>query len=297
MTRQFARAADPAPASGGGAAAMFSGKIETIRLADDLYALTGAGGNVAVAFDADRVLVIDSGIPTRGPDLLAAATKLAPAAKAKTLFNTHWHFDHTGGNDAFVKAGFTVVGSGACRERLGQTITLEDLGMTAEPIPEANRPAVTFDQALNLYAPFPVKLTKAAPAHTDTDAIAFFEKHNVLHTGDLLFAGAFPVIDRSSGGSLDGMIAASKHLLTVGDDQTRVIPGHGPVGDKAAIRAQLDLLTLAHDRLAPFGAKHASMDEVLAAKPFADLDDKWGRGFLRSEMFTRMAYGQWLQKH
>lgn len=286
LSRPFARAADPAPA-------LFAGKIEPIRLDDDLYVLSGAGGNIAALFDADRLLVIDSGVPARADDVFAAATKFSPSAKRKTLFNTHWHFDHTGGNGAFVKAGFSVVGTGACRQRLGQTITMVDMAMTSEPIPEANRPTVTFDQGLTLFEPSTVKLTKFAPAHTDTDATAFFEKRNVLHTGDLLFAGAFPVIDRSSGGSLDGMITASKQLLTLCDDKTRVIPGHGPVGDKSAIQAQFDLLNLAHDRLAPYGAKKATMDEVVAAAPFADLDDKWGRGFVRSPLFTRMSYGQW----
>ena len=293
MTPRFAIGADPAPA---GAAAMFAGKIEATKLADDLYMLSGGGGNGAVLFDADRLLVIDSGIPTRGAEILAAAMKFSPEAKRKTLFNTHWHFDHAGGNSEFAKAGFTIVGSTACRKRLGETIVFEDLGMTSEPAPETSRPAVTFDQDLSLYEASKVQITKIAPAHTDTDAIAFFEKQNVLHTGDVLFAGVFPVIDRSTGGSLDGMIAASKQLLTLGDEKTRVIPGHGPLTDKAGIQAQLDLLNTVHDRLAPLGEQKKTLDEVLAANPLADLDDKWGRGFIRSPLFTRMAYGQWVKR-
>jgi cyclase len=284
------------PASKPAAPAMFSGKIETVRLEDDLYVLQGAGGNTAVHFNAGRLLVVDTGVPQRSADLLALASKFAPDAPARTVFNTHWHFDHTGGNSAFAKAGFTLVGSSACRTRLGQTIVFEDMGMTREPSPEIAWPTVTFDQGMSLFEPSEVKITKFAAAHTDTDAIAFFEKHNVLHTGDLHFSGVYPVIDRSTGGSLDGMIAASRLLLTLGDDHTRVIPGHGPVGDKTALRAQLDLLNVVHDRLAPFGEKKATLEEVLAANPLGDLDDKWGRGFVRSPLYTRMAYGQWVKR-
>ena len=118
----------------------------------------------------------------------------------------------------------------------------------------------------------------------------------MLHAGDLHFNGTFPVIDRSSGGSLDGMIAATKRLLDLTDAKTRVIPGHGPMADKSTLKAQLDLLSLTHDRLAPLAEKKMSMDDVVAKAPLADLDDKWGRGFLRSPLYTRMAYGQWLTR-
>lgn len=284
------------PASKPAVPAMFSGKIEALRLEDDLYVLQGAGGNTAVHFDAGRLLVVDTGVPFRAADLLALTSKFAPDAAARTVFNTHWHFDHTGGNVAFAKAGFTLIGSTACRTRLGQRIVFEDMAMTMDPSPEVAWPTETFDQGMSLFAPTEVKFTKIAPAHTDTDAIAFFEKHNVLHTGDLHFSGVYPVIDRSTGGSLDGMVAASRLLLNLGDDRTRVIPGHGPVGNKTALKAQLDLLSLVHDRLAPLGEKKAMLEEVLAANPLADLDDKWGRGFIRSPVFTRMAYGQWVKR-
>ncbi|MCX5662906.1 MAG: MBL fold metallo-hydrolase [Planctomycetota bacterium] len=278
----------------------FSGPIVATRIEDGLFLLDGAGGNSVAMFEGDRLLVVDSGVPKRGADLLAAAMKLAPAAAAagagKTLFNTHWHFDHTGGNGDFVKAGFTVVGSGACRARMGQKIVFEDMGMTMEPSPDAARPSVTFDDKLKLYEPSPVAVTKIAPAHTDTDAVLLFEKQNVLHTGDLLFSGMFPVIDRSSGGSLDGMIASSKQLHGMCDDKTRVVPGHGPLGSREPLKAQHELLLKVRELLAPYGEKKRPMDEVLKAAPLAGLDAQWGKGFLQSPIFTRMAYGQWLTR-
>jgi cyclase len=292
---RLARADDAPPAA---APNPFGGTIELTRLEDGLHVLMGAGGNLVGCGDADHLLVIDAGIPPRGAEVLTQAEKLIPNARRKTLVDTHWHFDHAGGNDAFAAAGFSIVASTATRTRLGQRITLEDLGMTAEPLPEPARPTTTFDDRLTLYAGAvgPITLTKFKPAHTDTDIVAVFEKHGILHTGDLLFARAFPVIDRSTGGSLDGYIAATQKLLEMVDDKTRVVPGHGPMSTRAELTAQHDLLRLTRDRLAPLAEKKLSMQEVLDKKPFADLDDKWGRGFLRSPLYTRMAYGQWVTK-
>lgn len=294
---RLARAADddarPAPA----APNPFGGKLELTRLEDGIHVLSGAGGNILICGDADHLLVIDAGTPQRGAEVLAQAEKLVPSARRKTLVDTHWHFDHAGGNAAFAAAGFSIVASTATRARLGQRITIEDLGMTAEPLPESARPITTFDDRLTLHAAGtgPITLTKFKPAHTDTDVIAVIEKHGILHTGDLLFARAFPVFDRSTGGSLDGYIAATRQLLEIVDDKTRVVPGHGAMSGKAELTAQHDLLRLTRDRLAPLAEKKLSMDEVLAKQPFADLDDKWGRGFVRSPLYTRMAYGQWLK--
>ena len=204
--------------------------------------------------------------------------------------------DHTGGNADFAAAGYVIVGSENCRKRMGEKITMEDMGMTTEPSPEIARPVMTFDQSMDLFQGAPAHILKVAPAHTDSDAIVLFTNSNVLHAGDLHFNGTYPVIDRSSGGSLDGMIAATKRLLDLTDAKTRVIPGHGPLADKSTLTAQHSLLSLTHDRLAPLGEKKMSMDEVVAKAPLADLDDKWGRGFLRSPLYTRMAYGQWVTR-
>ncbi len=300
LTTRMARADEktpaPSPEPEPKRPAWFAGPIKATKLEDDLYLLDGAGGNNAVHFDSDKLFVIDSGVAPRGHDLVVAAQKLAPNASIKTLFNTHWHGDHAGGNPAFHKAAFTIVASTATRTHLGQTITFEELGMTSQPSPENSRPVITFDDKIAFNTPSRVAITKIPPAHTDSDAVAYFEKYNILHTGDLFFNGIFPVIDRSTGGSLDGMISATKLLLTFGDDNTRIIPGHGPLGDKAALKTQLQLLTLTRERLAPMGERGKTMDEVLALKPLADLDDQWGKGFFQSALYTKMAYSQWLPK-
>ena len=293
MKDSFGLAADP---SNDPIIKAFSGKLEVTDLGDNLHLIVNGGGNTVVSRGADGILAIDSGMAFRAKDYLAAIEKLAPAARGKILFNTHWHMDHTGGNADFAAAGYVIAGSENCRKRMGQKIVMEDMGFTIEPSPESARPVTTFVESMDLYQGSPAHILKIAPAHTDGDAIVHFRDVGVLHTGDLHFNGSYPVIDRSSGGSLDGMIAATRQLLDLTDAKTRVVPGHGPMADKSTLAAQLALLSLTHDRLAPLGEKKATMDEVLAKAPLADLDEKWGRGFLRSPVYTRMAYGQWLTR-
>jgi glyoxylase-like metal-dependent hydrolase (beta-lactamase superfamily II) len=273
---------------------MFGGKLEVTDLGDGLHLVANGGGNVLISSDADGILVIDTGMSFRARDYLAVAASLAPNAKRKIVFNTHWHMDHTGGNADFAAAGFVIAGSENCRKRMGEKITMEDMGMTTDPSPETARPVMTFQNSMDLFEGSAAHIVKIAPAHTDGDAIVLFAKGGVLHTGDLHFNGTYPVIDRSTNGSLDGMTAATKKLLELSDDKTRVVPGHGALTDKKTLAAQLELLILTHDRLAPLGEKKMTMDEVVTKAPLADLDDKWGRGFLRSPVYTRMAYGQWL---
>lgn len=291
MKNSLASAAD---ANSNPVAKMFSAKLEVTDLGDGLHLVANGGGNVLVSAAGDGILVIDSGVAFRAKDYLAVTETLAPAAKRKIVFNTHWHMDHTGGNAEFAGAGYTIVASENCRKRMGEKITMEDMGFTTEPSPEIARPVMTFEGSMDLFQGAPAHVVKIAPAHTDSDAIVLFHNAGVLHTGDLHFNGTYPVIDRSTGGSLDGMIAATRKLLEFTDAKTRVVPGHGPLSDKGTLEEQLLLLMLTHERLAPFGERKATMDEVLAKQPLADFDDKWGRGFLRSPLYTRMTYGQWL---
>ena len=192
---------------------MFSAKLEVTDLGDGLHLIANGGGNVLVSQGADGILVIDSGVAFRARDYLAAIDKLAPGAKRKILFNTHWHMDHTGGNADFAAAGYVIAGSENCRQRMGEKITMEDMGFTIEPSPEVARPVMTFNQSMDLFQGSPAHILQIAPAHTDGDAIAIFHKPGVLHAGDLHFNGGYPVIDRSTGGSLDGMIAATRQLF------------------------------------------------------------------------------------
>jgi glyoxylase-like metal-dependent hydrolase (beta-lactamase superfamily II) len=281
----------------------FGGALKVEKMEEDLMVVFGAGGNIAVYNRPAGTLVVDSGVAQRAGDVFKTVSSLVrkpvedpnEVGGKLTLFNTHWHFDHTGANELFGKAGYLIASSAKCAAREGEKITLEDLGMTFEPLPPIARPHMTFGVAGGaIRMPDDVEITVFEPAHTDGDATLTYTKYNIFQTGDMFFNGMFPVIDRSTGGSLDGMIAATTRMLTMVNDDTRIIPGHGPLGRKPDLQSQLDLLKLTRERLAPLGEKKMSMEEVLKAAPLANLDDKWGRGFLRSPIYTRMAYGQWV---
>lgn len=281
----------------------FAGALKVEKLEEDLMMVTGAGGNIAVYLRPAGTLVVDAGVPQRADDVFKTVSSLLrkpvedpnEVGGKLTLFNTHWHFDHTGANELFGKAGYLVASSAKCAARESEKITFEDLAMTFEPLPPVARSHMTLGAAGgSLYFPDEVEITVFEPAHTDGDATLTFKRHNVFQAGDLFFNGMFPVIDRTTGGSLDGMIRATEKMLTMVGDDTRIIPGHGPLAKKPDLEAQLGLLKLTRDRLTPLGEKKTPMEEVLKAAPLADLDDKWGRGFLRSPIYTRMAYGQWL---
>lgn len=260
-----------------------------------LTVVSGAGGNIAVHVRDECVLVIDCGLPDRAAAVVQAVGQLAPDAlrQQRLLVNTHYHFDHVGANLPMAQAGYALIASARCRARNSETIVFEPLGMTLEALPPAARQTIVFgDEGLQLAVPGRVRLVKMPPSHTDGDAVVIFEEHGVLHTGDLFFNGAFPVIDPVVGGSLAGMIRATGLLIEMADRRMRVIPGHGPMATAADLRRTLAMLEQVRDRLAPFADRNASLDEVLAAKPLADLDDTWGRGFLRSDVFTRMAYAR-----
>ena len=135
-----------------------------------------------------------------------------------------------------------------------------------------------------------LRLYHVANAHTDGDTIVHFSKANVLHTGDAFFNGFYPFIDTDSGGSIAGMIAASRKLLELADDNTRIIPGHGPLADKADLQAYHDMLVTAQANIGALKKAGKSIEEIVAAKPTAELDDKWGDGFLKPDIWVRIVY-------
>lgn len=289
-------AADAPPATNAAKAVGAPAALDIRKLEDDFFMVSGAGGNISVHVTPDAALVVDAGLPDTVANVTNTLSSLIGSARRRILLNTHWHFDHIGANEALAAQGFTIIATDRCYRRLSSTVVFEDIGKTFEPLPESARPAVALSAPTTLHVPAEVTLTPFPPAHTDTDVTAHFEKYNIFVTGDLFFNNWFPVIDRSTGGSLDNMITATKKLLTLVNASTRIVPGHGPLASKADLQSSLSLLEEVHAKLAPFGEKQTPLEDVLKAAPLAYLDDKWGRGFLRSPLFTRMAYGQWLTK-
>ena len=263
--------------------------IEVVNIADGLDVIRGAGGNVAVLRGPDGLLVVDSQIPARGKEVLETAKRIGGKPVA-TLINTHWHFDHAGGNEFFGRDGAKIFATEVTRARLSTDQYNEAFKMTTPASPPVALPSFTTDQADFHVGSETVHLAAVPPAHTDGDLIVHFTAHDVIHTGDLFSNGFYPNIDASSRGWIGGMVAAADRILKLAGPATKIIPGHGPIGTPADLAAFRAMLATLHDRLAPMADSGKTTEEAIAARPTSDLDAKWGKGFMNGSIFTRIAY-------
>jgi glyoxylase-like metal-dependent hydrolase (beta-lactamase superfamily II) len=256
----------------------------------NVSALIGAGGNIAVLPGSDGKLIIDSGyLGTRGK-IADALSSLSPDP-IKHLVNTHWHFDHTDGNEWMHSAGATITAHENTRKHLSTSTRVDDWNFTFPPSPAGAIPTDVFDADKTLHLNgAAIALKHYGPAHTDGDVSAYFGEADVLFTGDTWWNGHYPFIDYSTGGNIDGMIKAAEANLAMVTDKTIVVPGHGPVGGKTEMIAYRDMLTAIHDRVAALKGEGKSLDEMVAAKPTAAYDAKWGKGFVNGEFFTKLVY-------
>ena len=262
--------------------------IERVKLTDTLTMLSGPGGNVVVLHGPDGKVVVDSFVQTAWAPLKQVLDGMG-AGRISALVDTHWHFDHADNNANFRKAGAAVVAHENTRKRLTQTHEL--LGMKFPPAPADALPTETFTDRHTLTANGEqVALGYIPPAHTDTDIYIRFSKGDVLHLGDVFFNGMYPFIDAGTGGNIDGMIAGADMALKMADATTKIVPGHGPVADKAALTKSRDMLATVRDRVQKLKSAGRKVEEVVAAKPTADLDATWGKGFLAPEMFVSLVY-------
>ena len=229
-------------------------------------------------------------MPPRIREAIAALVPAPPAAPS-LLVNTHWHGDHTGGNEGMHAAGYTILAHRNTRQRLSTTQTVKLFGATIPPSPAAALPTQVFDTTTTLYRNGDtLNLVYIPPAHTDTDIWIAFESANVLHTGDLWFNGIYPVIDESTGGSIGGMIAAGDRILAQAGPATKIIPGHGPLGSRADFQTFHDMLKTVRDKVAALKSKGLTEQETIVQKPTADLDATWGKGFMKPEVFLGIVY-------
>ena len=264
-------------------------KVEAV--APNLYMLsTPAGGNVAVLIGDDGAVVIDDQFDQLAPKLRSAVALLTDKP-IRFLINTHWHGDHTGGNAAFGRTGSIIVAQGNVRRRMSAVQVATLSGRQTPPSPPEALPVVTFEESLSLHLDGDdLEVSHVANAHTDGDAIIRFRKANVVHMGDTFFVGSYPFIDSNSGGTLDGMIAATARMLGEVDAQTRIIPGHGPLSGKAELQEFHDMLATIRERVAKLIKQKKTLDEVIAAKPSADFDAKWAGGFWKPEQWVGRVY-------
>ena len=264
--------------------------IKTQPLAENLTLLSGPGGNVVVLHGADGLVMIDTFVAPAWPRLEEGLKGLG--VPVKFVINTHWHFDHTDNNASLHAAGATVVAHENTKRRMSEPHHLPMLELDFPASPPSALPQRVFagdDYSLDASGHH-LQLSHVAPAHTDTDVIVRFERSNVLHAGDVFFNGRYPLIDWSTGGRVDGMIAAANRLLGLADADTKIVPGHGPLATKADLVKYRDMLSTAADRVRKLKASGKSLEESIAAKPFTDLDADWGSGRYKGDDFVKIVY-------
>jgi glyoxylase-like metal-dependent hydrolase (beta-lactamase superfamily II) len=266
-------------------------EIQTEKLADTVYMMTGSGGNLGLSVGEDAVFLIDDQFAPLTPKIQAAIAKLS-SKPVKFVLNTHWHFDHTGGNENLGNAGAVIVAHENVRKRLSTEGFIAFFGMKTKPEPQIALPVVTFarDVIFRLNGDELV-VTHVPRAHTDGDSIVEFRKSNVVHMGDTFFNKLYPFIDTSSGGSVAGVLAAADRVLKMVDDNTKIIPGHGPLGSKADLKAYREMLAAVSGNIRGQIKARKTLEQVVASKPTAKYDEVWGKGFLAPEKFVTMLYG------
>ena len=282
--------ASPADRTAAFRAQLAATPIQTEKLADNLTLLSGPGGNVVVLTGPDGMLLVDTFVSPAWPKLEEALRGLG-TAPVKHVINTHWHLDHTDNNAPLHASGATVLAHENTKTRMSQPHHLAILDLQLPPSPAGALPQQVFkDSHLLQVNGESLKLSHFAPAHTDGDIYVHFEKANVLHAGDVFFNGRYPYIDSSTGGRMSGMVAAATKLLGLADDNTKIVPGHGARCAKADLTRYRDMMATAHDRVWKLKSSGKTLEEAIAAKPFADLDDTWGKGRFNGDAFVRIVY-------
>ncbi len=265
-------------------------EIKTTDLGDGVYMLEGQGGNITVAIAKDGIIMVDGEFAPLH-DKIKAAIALISNQPVKWLINTHFHGDHTGGNAPFAKDGATVVSHINVKTRLAAGTTNALTGVKTPPAAPNALPKKTYTDNFKIMMVGRVAdLKYIANAHTDGDTYVWFKTANVLATGDTFTNGRYPNIDFANGGNIKGMIAAADIYLKLCNDKSRIVPGHGPVADKAALLDYRIMLETARDRMAQLVKDGKSEDDVVAAKPFADFDVKWAPSELAAKNFIRVVY-------
>jgi len=261
-------------------------EIKTTQVADGIYMMQGAGGNLGVCTGPDGVLLIDDQFAPLSDKIKAAIAKVSDKP-IRFLFNTHYHGDHVGGNENFGKLGITIVAHDNVWSRMSVEQVNKLMNRTTPPYPKEALPVVTFNDRLTFHLNGDtIEVFHVAPAHTDGDAILRFTRANVVHMGDTFFNGRYPVIDVFAGGSIAGMIAADERVLALVNDQTKIIPGHGPLGDKKSLQAFHDMMVKVRDKVQPLVQAGKSDSAIVALKPTADLDAQWGTGGMPADRFV-----------
>jgi cyclase len=288
----FAQQTGAAPAEALAAARAQFGKIPiaSTKLSDTLTLLTGPGGNVVVSNGDDGKLLVDTFTQLAWDPFKKTLDGLGNAP-LKFAIDTHWHWDHTDNNANVRGAGAILIAHENTPKRMSEGLVLDILNLHLDPSPAGALPQHTFKESYQMHFNGEhLMLGHFAPAHTDSDIYVFFQKANVLHMGDVFFNRMYCYIDKGTGGNVAGMISGASKMLAMVDNDTKIVPGHGPLGNKSDLRNFRDMLRTARDRVRKLKSSGKSLQEPIAAKPFADLDPVWGKGFFDGDTFVHLVY-------
>ncbi len=265
-------------------------KISTVPVSDQIFMITGKGGNIALFIGKDGTFLIDDQFAPLTSKILKAI-KAAGGDNPKFLINTHYHGDHTGGNENLGQNGTLIFSHDNVRERLSAGSFIDAFNMKSAAVAEAGLPVVTFSEDISFHLNGDtVQAIHVPHAHTDGDSFIYFNVANVIHAGDIFFNGFYPFIDVQHGGSVKGMIVATDKILSMSDNDTKIIAGHGPLGDKAQLASYRLMLATAYERLKALKEDGKTVEEVIAAKPLADLEEEWGDGLFKGERWIELVY-------
>jgi len=265
-------------------------QIETIPVTDGIYMLVGAGGNLGLSVGDDGVFLVDDQYAPLSEKILAAIAGITDE-DVEFVLNTHWHGDHTGGNENLGETGAIIFAHDNVRVRLNTEQFQEILDRRTPPSVPGALPVVTFSDELTFHwNDETIRAFHVEDAHTDGDSIVHFENANVVHMGDTFFHGRYPFIDVDSGGTIDGVITAGYAVLSFANSDTKIIPGHGPLADVEGLQANLEMLKTARDRVQALIDQGMSEAEVVEAAPMAEFDADFEWQFISAERFVRTVY-------
>jgi len=264
--------------------------IKTQDLGNGVYVMFGSGGNIGLSVGEDGVIMIDDQYAPLTDKILAALSEITDK-KVVFVLNTHFHFDHTGGNENLGHKGSVIVAHDHVYEKLSKEFNHEVLDMVFPAMAKEGLPKITFNDQMSFRLNGDNARAIHTPhAHTDGDSMVYFENADVLHMGDLYFNYLYPFIDVFSGGTVDGVLKAQKQALDMVSNTTQIIPGHGPMATKQDLQSNYDMIKNVRDKVAALKAKGHSLEEVLLSAPSSEYDEKWTWGFINAEKFVTSIY-------
>ena len=269
-------------------------QIKSVKVTDNIYMLRGAGGNIGLSFGSDGIFIIDDQFAPLHEKLIAVIDELTKGKVSESantfLLNTHFHGDHTGGNELLGSTGAVIMAHQNVRKRLSVELNIPFFNSTNPAVADVGLPVITFEQDITLHLNGDnVKIIHVGPAHTDGDAIVHFTRSNVIHCGDILFASVYPFVDMDNGGSVSGVITAVESILELSDSNTILIPGHGSIIDKAGLESYHKMLSTIFESVSAMVVDGKTLEQIVASKPTDQFDAHFS-GMISSEAFLGFVF-------